>query len=235
MSIMAQIDKNTVSAADQTKKYVFFPYSNEEGVKILFCGNSITYHEIREDTGWYNEWGMAASSRENDYVHQIIKMLENDGVKADICICQAALWESRYKIGTEFIKSSEYYKGAHDFEADIIVMRVIENSSTKEFDAKAFKKSYIDMTDYLNKSGRAKVIVTSSFWKHPGDGVLREIARENNYPYIYLGDLGEKDGMKALGKFKDEGIQNHPGDKGMSVIAQRIYSELGNMLVRNGE
>ncbi len=59
---MNQIDKNTVSAKNQTQQKVFFTHSDNGGVKILFVGNLITFHDIREDTGWFHLWGMAASA-----------------------------------------------------------------------------------------------------------------------------------------------------------------------------
>ena len=48
-------------------------------------------------------------------------------------------------------------------------------------------------------------------------------SNENKYALAKLGDLGEKDEMKALGLFSHEGVSIHPGDKGMSEIANRIF------------
>ena len=40
---------------------------------ILFIGNSITYHGIC--SYWFGSWGMASSSRDNDFVHLVVKKL----------------------------------------------------------------------------------------------------------------------------------------------------------------
>lgn len=45
-------------------------------------------------------------------------------------------------------------------------------------------------------------------------------------PLAELGDLGEKDEMKAAAFFDHAGVANHPGDLGMEQIAERIWTKL---------
>lgn len=82
------------------------------------------------------------------------------------------------------------------------------------------------MIDYLNPNKKAKVILTTGFWKHPGDNVIIKIGKDFDYPCIYLGDLGEDDSMKAIGLFEHSGVDNHPGDLGMKTIADRLLDEI---------
>lgn len=219
---MNQMDKNTVSSANQLQGAGFVYFMNKEGKgkRVMFVGNSITLHGINEELGWLLHCGMAASAPEKDYVHLLSDKISEKYEDAAFCICQVASWERAYKNGTEVLKE---FEEARNFGADIIVMRMIENCPGSEFDAEAFHKEYKNLIDYLNLSGKAEIICTSGFWKHPGDGDIEAVAKENGYGFVYLGDLGELDEYKAIGLFEHSGVANHPGDKGMEAIAERIF------------
>ena len=221
----AQIKKNTVSSENQLRvgESVFIDNAEGKGKRVMFVGNSITLHGPNESLGWFNRCGMAASSLENDYVHIVMdKVLDKDG-DASFCICQAAGWERTYKDGKE---AMEKYSAARDFDADIIIMRIIENCKVAEYDADAFFKEYAEFINYLNKSGKAKIILTTGFWKHPGDKEIAATGEKYGYPTVYLGDLGEDDAMMAKELYEHKGVGMHPGDKGMENIALRIWEVL---------
>ena len=72
---MKNFQENIVPSTNQNSENVFL-YPNEKAkIKILFMGNSITKHAKKPEIGWNNDCGMAASSVENDYVHQIVKKI----------------------------------------------------------------------------------------------------------------------------------------------------------------
>lgn len=225
MNEYAQMNKNTVSANEQLTEteLVKFEYPESTGTKVMFVGNSITLHGIKDDIGWHQSHGMAASSKENDYVHIIEREVLAIDPLASFCICQVAKWERQYKNGSEILP---LYKSAREFGADIIVLRFIENCPNVNFEPEIFKSELGILVDYLNVGERARIIVTTGFWKHPGDSVLREFAKEHNYHLVELGDLGENDAMKAIGLFSHEGVANHPGDLGMKMIADRLANVL---------
>ncbi len=122
------------------------------------------------------------------------------------------------------------FENARNFNADIIVMRFVENCPKNDFDKQAFKKETIDLLQYLNPSKNAKIILTTGFWHHPADAGIAELAKELNLPLVKLGDLGEKDEMKSIGLFEHSGVANHPVDLGMENIADRIFDVLKNYL-----
>ena len=224
----SQMAKNTVSSENQTRlgETIFAENLKGKGLRVLFIGNSITLHDKRPSIGWQLECGMAASSPEKDYVHLIKKrVLERDS-DAAFCICQASGWERSYK--TE--NPCAPYEAARNFDADVIIMRIVENCTLSEYVPELFMKAYKEFACYLNKSGKAKTIFTTGFWKHPGDELIAKVAEELSSPCVYLGDLGQDDKMKALGLFEHSGVAVHPGDLGMQCIADRIWSELENLV-----
>ena len=222
---MLELQKNTVKAENQLpeNEYVRFERSDASGLKVLFLGNSITRHGVNEGLGWLHDHGMAASAKEKDYVHILMRQIGERHPNASFCICQCAEWERNYKDGRS---AYHLFESARNFSADIIIVRLIENCSYRELDPKTFKESLLHFLTYLNASGKAKLVMTTGFWKHPGDAVLREIAAENAYPLAELGDLGEMPEMKAIGLFAHTGVANHPGDLGMEMIAKRIFEKL---------
>lgn len=227
--VYSQIDKNTVKSKNQLKdsKFVRFVNSGGKGKRIMFVGNSITLHGILPSIGWHHEWGMAASKMENDYVHILMAKINEIVSDSQYCICQVAEWESQYING----ESRHYlFESARDFEADVIIVRFVENCDWNGFDEEAFKKQYDLLLGYLNKSQKARVILSTGFWRHPADDAIIQYARENNLPCVELGDLGELDEMKAIGLFEHDGVANHPGDMGMKNIADRIFNELEKFL-----
>lgn len=227
---MDQIKKNTVPSQMQlsTENPVFFVNKDGKGIRILFAGNSITLHGFKPEIGWYGvNYGMAASSKENDYVHLVMEEVYKKHPDAAICICQCAEWERNYKNGSEILPT---YKEARDFNADIIVVRLIENCKTDHFDSNIFIREYKELIDYLDAGKTSKIILTTGFWKHPADELILKIGQEREYSTLYLGELGEDESMKAIGLFNHTGVANHPGDKGMKYIADMIIETLQQII-----
>lgn len=225
----AQMSKNTVKAHGQlTKsKFVRFNFPDNNGLRVMFVGNSITLHGILHEIGWHNEWGMAASAKDKDYVHLLQANIKKIDPEATFCICQVAEWERKYKEGSTVLS---LYEAARDFGADLIILRFIENVPKDGYESEVFLHELNNLVNYLNGTGKAKLIITTGFWKHPGDNDIRTFAKERGIPCVELGDLGERNEMKAVGLFAHNGVANHPGDLGMQNIADRIFKELKNLL-----
>jgi len=124
-SAYRQMEKNTVAAAGQLKESEMVRFYNPsgKGKRIMFVGNSITLHGAAPQIGWDREWGMAASSPENDYVHRLMQAVSEKTSDPAFCICQVAEWERQYQRGSAV---HTLFENARQFQADMILLRFIE-------------------------------------------------------------------------------------------------------------
>ena len=217
--------ENTVPATEQLKntEYVTFNYAKNAKLKIAFVGNSITRHGVKEEIGWTRDCGMAASCKEKDYVHLVVKALEEKYGAVSYCICQAVAWEYAFDKDEEVLRQFDCVR---QFDPDIVVSRIGENS-----DIELLKKGdYYEHFDFMAKyffTERAKKVVTSLFWRYdPIDIPIEKVAKDNGYIYVSIYEYGRKDDCKALTEFTHGGVAKHPNDKGMRMIADAILKVL---------
>ena len=207
-------------AAEEYVKIVRTPGSTQ---RILFVGNSITRPAPKPSLEWYNDWGMAATALEKDYVHQTLRRLREKYGEMDYCIAQAGLWETHYTEGDEVLE--QQYAAARDFAADIVIIRLGENINREKHAEISCKPYYDRMVRFFASNPNARVIVTDNFWKMESlDTVIRAVAEERGYTFVHLGDLEDDPQTMALGQFKCEGVSRHPSDYGMEQIAERIVA-----------
>ena len=220
MKVCKHLLRNDVPAEGQLKggDNVSFDLTDGADLKILFLGNSITRHGVNESLGWFGDWGMAASEKERDYVHRLVKLFEDTGRKVSFCTANLSDWERTRDMS---LLETEY-RSAREFGAELIIVRLGENAGLAE-NEDAFEKCYMDMVGYFSADG-AKVVLTDLFWEYePFDGFVKELAKERGYIFVELHDLGDKAEMKAVGRFSHAGVDAHPGDAGMDEISQRIF------------
>ena len=99
--------------------------------KILFLGNSITLHGPAPEIGWTGNWGMAATARETDYVHQLLKRISKEaGGVPKVLIRNIADFERNQ---TDF-NIREGLKEELAFEADVVILAIGENAPSPKTD-----------------------------------------------------------------------------------------------------
>ena len=200
---------------------------NKKVTRILFVGNSITWHPVKEEIGWLNEWGMAASSEDNDYVHLLMKKIHSGGFKAEYKIAWAVAWEREYWDAVHLVAFKEFL----NFKPDIIVVKIGENSTPSKNEEYPYKKYYEKLIDYLNPQDKSKIIVCTGFWKRGViDEAVRLVAVERDYPMVELNHLDENPELKAYDIYGHKGAGHHPGDLGMKAIADEIWDSLFEIL-----
>ena len=213
-----------VSAENQMANESEVSYLGKEDapLKILILGNSITRHAPSKELGWFHDWGMAASSLEKDYVHRLYAKLTEGGNDVYMRIRQASYWERNFTDPDCLAKFEE----DKQFDADIVIFRLGENVLVEDYPY--MEKAIIDFMNYLS-SDDTKVMLTSCCLDVPGGNqAINDAAKKLGLVTVDVSCLDDE--YRAYGQFEHAGVQIHPGDKGMELIATRIYEGILKML-----
>ncbi len=192
--------------------------------KILFVGNSITMHGPKADIDWHGNWGMAATSLDKDYVHLVTKALTaKHGLPPVIMIKNVADFERNY-VGYDIAGK---FAEAADFKADLVILCIGENvAALKTPEAKAkYQEQVTALLKTLKANPKAQVIVRSSFWANATkDSAMRAACEAVGGTFVDLSVLSkdEQNYARSERPYKHAGVAHHPGDRGMTAIAEAI-------------
>jgi hypothetical protein len=192
--------------------------------RILFLGNSITLHGPSAKVGWPNNWGMAASAQQKDYVHVLVNSVAKlSGTQPDVRIDNIAEFERHYDTYDLNAKLKRHL----DFKADIIVVAIGENvPSLGSEEAKGkFKDSFVRLLTILRGNGQPAIFVRSCFWANKAkDDILRGSCKAGGGVFVDISGLAKDESNYARSErsFAHAGVAAHPGDKGMKAIADAL-------------
>jgi hypothetical protein len=225
-AILVILATATVQAQEEAPKPALAFGSMPVG-RILFLGNSITLHGPAPNIGWTGNWGMAASREDLDYVHLLhSKITTVAGGKPEIMVRNIAEFERG--LGTFRIK--EQLKKELEFRPDIVVVAIGENASSPET-AEArqqFRDSFDNLLAAIEESGHPRIFVRSQFWADAGkDGLMKEVTLARRQTWIDLSGLvDESCYARSERRIDHAGVAGHPGDKGMKVIADALFTAM---------
>lgn len=196
--------------------------------KVLFLGNSITKHGPKADIDWSGNWGMAASAETKDYVHVFTaSLVQKQGSAPEILVKNIADFERAhqgYDIATKL-------KVAIDFRADLIVLAIGENvPALKTAEEKTkLQEAVTKLLATLKGDRKPTILVRSCFWANAAkDEALRGANEAVGGIYADISALAQDKSLygRAEREFKNAGVANHPGDKGMAAIAAALMKAL---------
>lgn len=200
------------------------------GYNYFAIGNSIVLSSISDF--WWSECGMAATKPEKDYFHLVSKWIKGKYENVNSMAYNFSAWEicssDRDK---ELVQLDNYLSK----KIDLITIQLGENVS----ELKIYENDYINLINYVKKKSlNAKIIIIGDFWKKGNRDMLkRQAALGCEVPYISLNKIKERSdfccGLKTLvygddgkrHKVKHKGVAEHPGDKGMEYIAEKIIKK----------
>lgn len=220
---MAVSDAEKFNSSQMNRDSAEAAQTRAGGIKVVFIGNSITLHAVLPEIGWFNAWGMAASSQDRDYAHLVIRGIEQEtGRPADVRIRNLAEFERNFK-NYDYEKNRDLI----DFQPDYLIVALGENAAElqSEEERMEFRNAFRKLvTLFLSGDKKPRTVIRGVFWPNEWkDKAMSGVASELGLTFIKA-DLADDESMMALGKFEHPGVQKHPGDKGMEAIARRILA-----------
>ena len=193
--------------------------------RLLVLGNSVTQHGPLKSVQWEHNWGMAASGADKDFAHLL---------RGHLAKASGGVVELRVKNSADFERNMAGYdlvsalKEELAFEPTVIVVALGRNAKAPgSVDEKlAYRLAFARLLKSLQEKSKARVVVRSEFWAEPAkEAEVRQACEAAGVLYV---DIGAPAGDGAnLGsaerKFEHAGVGGHPGDKGMQVIAERLW------------
>lgn len=197
---------------------------NPDDFNYLAIGNSITIHPLNEY--WWNECGMAASTAEKDYVHQVASALD-----AKYYAYNFASWEM---MGHDRGETLSLLDGLLSEALDLVTIQLSENAS----DLSTFESDFEELIRYVQKEApNAQLLVIGDFWdKEQKDEMKQQACEATGVDFISLDEIKGLEeyqcGMNTTVFDSDgnphtvehSGLAKHPGDTGMKWIADRILA-----------
>lgn len=193
--------------------------------KILILGNSITYSPPNQALQWEGNWGMAATSAENDYVHRFtaeIKRLNNNNTVKVKNI-------SKFETDFDTYNLSENLQEELAYNPDVLIIRIGENV-TRTNDEALFDQKYQDLVAFFkSKNPSLKVVGVGSVW--PWRELANRVMQKHSL-FIPM-EINYDTSNYAFGQFPNYEVQTHPSDKGMAVIADYLFLQIKPIIYPN--
>ena len=197
----------------------------KKGPRVLFVGNSITLHGPRPQIGWSNNWGMAASARDKDYVHLLQKKIAAVRPDAQCCLLQVANTFERAFFKKDW-SCERNFKWAREFKPDVIVFffganvpKTYNAGTMSPAPARTFGEALDAFRTYLDPEGQALVLISQGFYIRPKlDAEKKAVAKKHGDVFVNMEDIRAR--KDTHGRF------NHPGDLGMELIAERFWQHI---------
>ncbi len=211
-------------------------------LNILCVGNSLLHHGPSAEIFWDGDWGMAASCKEKDYFHTLQRRLS--GKYSDIkfnwhengsYLLERAIKKDENQDYTE-VFDKLFGDSIGKMTPDIVTLQVGDNCPHHETSDMAYAHAMIETVKFFQKYNPNVVVVLCLTWygelidsKHIGTLIA---ARETEMPFVDLTRLYCPENQ-ALGLFKHNGVQNHPGDRGMWLIAEEYTKAISKIIDSN--
>ena len=202
----------------------------DDGIyNVLAIGNSITIHPVCNY--WWGSWGMAASSPDKDYAHQVALGLQQVYGNVNLDVYRSG-WEGSSNRNMMLPNMDETLKNNYD----LVVIQLGENVKRMS----TFEDDFTMLINYVRQSQpTAKIVVVGDYWYAAGrDAIKQRVAENTGSVFVdisairgvakYRSNIGAKvqgyDG-KIHSVYTGD-VAMHPNDAGMAYIAGRVLESI---------
>lgn len=148
--ITASVEKNTYKCKVKVTRPKKVTY------RYLALGNSLTIHSVC--SFWWQNCGMAASTTEKDYVHQVMAGVRKKNVTIENTIFNTGEWE--LTTGQNRKNQQKKLKPLMKTKWDLITVQIGENIRSTY----GFQNDFTELLKFLKKKNpEAKVVVVGNF------------------------------------------------------------------------
>jgi len=210
----------------------------EKKISVVCVGNSITEHAPSAGIGWDNNWGMAASAADKDYVSVLESMVteEYPDYTVEFNITGAYPFEKSVTTSLDYdytqVLESSIGAAIKKFNPDVMTFQWGDN--VKNCTRDSFAHALGQVVDYCRKVKPDMAIIFSQhFYGSSGDDrclAVEDVAKEKGVSYVKLYPLCTAEN-KAFKEYPDKtAFNSHPGDKGMEEIAKTFFTAVKKAL-----
>jgi hypothetical protein len=204
--------------------------------KILFLGNSMTYHPAKPEIKWTNNCGMAASNLSKDFVHVLTDKIALDA--GGMPTIQAVNIADAFEVAYNTCNPAVDFASQIAFQPNVIVLAVGENVEDLNTTVKQtnYANAFANLLSVLKQQTNAAIFVRSCFWVNQTKDNIMEaatLAAGEHYVDISTLDGGFYSPNRASGDPTSPyntatyaTFNGHPGDIGMAAIADGIYGSM---------
>jgi len=217
--------KNELNAI---KKMIGYNKEYNGDYNYLAIGNSITLHPIV--SYWWTECGMAATRKENDYYHKVCDYLTSKKGTLGTYVVNYSDWETQYYDRAETYTIIDRYLSD---KLNLVTIQLSENANNTS----TLESDYVSLINYIKrKAPNAEIILIGDFWDKDKTAIKARVAESTGAKLASLddivGDSSYKCGLNTTVYSDDgvahtvthDGVANHPGDRGMEYIANKVIS-----------
>lgn len=208
-------------------------------LNVLFVGNSLLHHAPYDEVSWTGDWGMAASCPEKDYYHIVRKKLCAKYSDIEFNFAENgsfSLERGITKSDTEDysnLLSQMFEKSLSNMTPDIVALQLGDNCPHESTTDTAYAHAMIETVNFFKSKNQNVTIILCLPWfgemidsKHIGTLIA---ARKTEMPFVDLNKHSLPENM-ALGLFKHDGVQRHPGNRGMELVALEYEKAISDII-----